>query len=142
MLLTAKSFKTFPKHNKYVFYFRALCFELIDAYPITIQKKCFLLCSVDLNTNLFFTIVKSTEYLATTVAVVLSHPSVDRSLRTAISFFLLSVCLNEPFSKKKIIFTLITDQQWKLWTTIKFNTLIYPYLSGSAFVVNLTTPQR
>ena len=111
MLLTAKSFKTFPKHNKYVFYFRALCFELIDAYPITIQKKCFLLCSVDLNTNLFFTIVKSTEYLATTVAVVLSHPSVDRSLRTAISFFLLSVCLNEPFSKKKIIFTLITDQR-------------------------------
>ena len=110
MLLTAKSFKIFPKHNK-CFYFRALCFELIDAYPITIQKKCLLLCSVDSNTNLFFTIVKSTEYLATTVAVVLSHPSVDRSLRTAISFFLLSVCLNEPFSKNKTIFTIITNQQ-------------------------------
>ena len=85
-----------------------------------------------------------TEYL-TTAVVAPSSASVDPLPKTKISFFLLSVCADELLSTLKITAFLAHSPFTNEKPERALNPILlphYPYLSGSAFLVDIAAPNK
>ena len=79
------------------------------------------------------------------VSVVSSNPWVGPSPRIKISFFLLSTCPEELISVPKIITLQPNSPVGNEKVPLLSNPVLYPeylYLSRSAFLVNLTAPNK
>ena len=119
MLLTAKPFETFPKHN--IYGFMSEIFALNWYIFGHLQKKLLLPLKCRLKQKCLFSLEKLIEYSTSAVIVVSSNPCVGPLPRTKISFFLLSICTDRlmNYSKNNNTFTSIKTWKWKKQTRIK-----------------------
>ena len=126
----------FPKHSEYARIFESFALDLIISVPLTINNYL-LHYNVNLNKILFFFSVKLIEYIFSALRVV-SNPCVGPIPRIKMSFFLLSIFVDELISTPKIItflpISLPIENKVFLSNPIPYPE--YPYLSISSFLVN------
>ena len=100
ILSVDQSLEILPKHNGLATISESFALTFIISVPLT-NKQLFVQLWCKLRQNLFFVTVKLIEYIFSAVRV-LSNPCVGPLPRTNISFFLLSICIEEPMSARKI----------------------------------------
>ena len=139
MSSTVKFFEIFPKHNRYSLISESFVLNWWIYTPL-LWKNCWLHCNMDLD-NFFLNVVILIINLASAVIIyaLIHFSEFHQASGYLFSYYQYALINRCPHKNNQIFFTKPSLKKLKVH---QMPWLLYQYISGSTFLVNITAPNR